>query len=92
MTDRDKVRDSYIVICGQIIGGPGLAFETVYGFDGERFGTREKAVAHGFTLDRADDFNIGVVRGGVLVSLDWMDKAVNTEPSLLAAISKQIGL
>lgn len=85
-------KTEYIVLCGQVVGGNSLAFETVYGFDGERFATRDQAVAHGFSLDRADDFNIGVVKAGALVSLDWMDKAVNTDPALLAAISKQIGL
>jgi hypothetical protein len=63
-----------------------------YGWDGERFSTREAAIAHGFTLDRSDDFNIGVLQDGELVSLDWMDEVVENDPSTLADIEEELGL
>lgn len=63
-----------------------------YGWDGERFDTREAAIKHGFTLDRSDDFNIGVLVDGKLVSLDWMDEAVDDDPDTLAEIGEELGL
>lgn len=79
----------YIVLCGQIVGPP---FECLYGFDGERFFTRKEAIAHGFTLDRSDDFNIGVLKDGSLVSVDWMDKPKDTDPQLMLTIERQLCL
>jgi hypothetical protein len=84
--------DAYIVLCGQIVGGDGCGFELVYNFDGQRFDTRDRAIAHGFTLGRADDFNIGVLLDGALIALDWMDKPMDTHAPYLAEIAKQIGL
>ncbi len=63
-----------------------------YGWDGERFDTRKAAIKHGFTLDRSDDFNIGVLVDGKLTSLDWMDEVVENDPSLLAEIEGELGL
>lgn len=83
--------ETFIVLCGQIVGGNG-PFETVYSFDGERFEDRKKAIDHGFTKGRSDDFNIGVLRDGRLVSLDWMDAPVDTDRAVLDAIELQIGL
>lgn len=82
----------YIVLCGQIVGGGGRPFETVYGFDGERFGDRSMAITHGLRERGSDDFNIGVLEGGKLISLDWMNKPGDTDPNLLAHIAEQIGL
>ena len=83
-------KQQFIVLCGQIVGHK--HFETVYGFDGRRFDDRAAAIGHGFTLHRSDDFNIGVVADGQLVSLDWMEQPVDTDPKLLANIAKQIGI
>jgi hypothetical protein len=80
----------FIVLCGQIVGSE--TFDTVYGFDGTQFHDRDSAIGHGFTLRRSDDFNVGVVDGGKLVSLDWMQEPVDTDPALLAKIAQQIGL
>jgi len=82
----------YIVLCGQIVGGNGAPFETVYGFDGERFGDRKKAIRHGLKARGSDDFNIGVIENGKLVSLDWMDECGETNPAILEPIAEQICL
>ena len=82
----------YIVLCGQIVGGGDRPFETVYGVDGERFRDRESAIRHGLKVRGSDDFNIGVLRDGRLVSLDWMDKSVDTEPDVLGPIAEQLCL
>lgn len=85
-------KTEFIVLCGQIVGDGSTPYRTEYGFDGERFADRAAAIAHGFTMDRSDDFNIGVVTGGKLVSVDWMDEAIDTDPALMAEISEQIFL
>lgn len=82
----------FIVLCGQIVGDGSSPFETVYGFDGKFFDARHAAIDHGFTLGRSDDFNIGVIDGGKLVSVDWMENAVDYDPDLMCKISVQIGL
>jgi len=34
------------------------------------------AISHGFEVAGCDDFNIGVIGDGRLISLDWMEKPV----------------
>ena len=76
----------YIVLCGQVVGsGP---FQTVYNFDGEKFSKREGAKHHGFRIRGSDDFNIGVLKDGKLVSLDWMDNVVDSDPATLAEVAE----
>lgn len=82
----------YIVLCGQVVGGNGQPFEIVYGFDGERFAERKKAIRHGLKVRGSDDFNIGVIRDGKLISLDWMHKVVDDGPDILEPIAEQIDL
>ena len=81
----------YIVLCGQVIGsGP---FTVEYDWDNTQFDDRSKAISHGFEIRGSDDFNIGVVRDGKLVSLDWMnDLMVDSDPDLMSEISESIGL
>lgn len=86
------MKREFIVLCGSVVGATAAGFDTVYGFDGQRFPDRAAAVAHGFTLGRSDDFNIGVIEDGRLVSLDWMDRPVDTVPDVLAPIAAQVGL
>lgn len=83
-------RDSFIVICAQIVGGNHGPFETVYGFDGKVYPTRQDAIRNGFIVRGSDDFNIGVIRDGKVVSLDWMDQVVDDGPEELAAINAQV--
>jgi hypothetical protein len=57
----------------------------------KRFDDREQAIRHGFKQGRSDDFNIGVVKRGKLISIDWMSEPVDTDSALLAGIQEQIG-
>lgn len=57
-----------------------------------RHDTRDEAISHGFNLADSDDFNIGEVEDGRLVSLDWMQKPVGESPETLAQIAELIGL
>lgn len=84
--------DQYIVLCAQVVGGDAGPFRTEYHFDGKRFDGRSAAIDHGFKIRGSDDFNIGVLRAGELVSLDWMSDPVDTEPARMSEIAKQVAL
>jgi len=81
---------SYIVIqqylwCNENGGGIGYTSDCV------EFDKRDKAIKHGFKMQGSDDFNIGVVEAGRLMSFDWMDKPVGESQDVLAAIAGAIG-
>lgn len=88
----ERALTEYIVLCGQIVGNSDCGFETIYGFNGERFATREKAISEGFKIWESDDFNVGVVKDGKLVSLDWMEEKCDDDPTLMAEIAEKICL
>ncbi|ENH3197889.1 antitoxin [Citrobacter braakii] len=85
---------SYIVIqqylwCNENGGG------IEYTSDCVEFDKRDKAIKHGFKMQGSDDFNIGVVEAGRLVSFDWMNKPVGESggsAEVLAQIAEAIGL
>ena len=85
---------SYIVIqqylwCNENGGG------IEYTSDCVEFDKRDKAIKHGFKMQGSDDFNIGVVEAGRLVSFDWMNKPVGKSGEsveALAQIAEAIGL
>lgn len=63
-----------------------------YSWDRSKFDTRKEAIDNGFSIRDSDDFNVGVVEGGALVSLDWMDEVIASEyPEELADIAAEIG-
>lgn len=82
----------YIVLCGQVVGGGARPFVTEYHWDGERFTDRKKAISHGLKTRGSDDFNIGVLRDGSLISLDWMHETVESDPTEMTVIAAQIYL
>ncbi|WP_227136705.1 antitoxin [Kosakonia radicincitans] len=66
-----------------------------YSSDLEEFEDRKAAIRHGFKIAESDDFNIGVIEDGRLVSFDWMEKPVGGEcetPETMAEIAEAIGL
>jgi hypothetical protein len=79
----------YIVLCAQVVGsGP---FQVIYNYDGRRFTDRARAISHGFEIRGSDDFNVGVLKDGRLVSVDWMEQVVDSKPEVLRKIADQIG-
>lgn len=82
----------YTVICAQAVGGNGHPITIGYTCDRRFFDTRAEAIAHGFTKVRSDDFNIGVLHGGDLISLDWMDERVTIDPDKLLQIHSDLSL
>lgn len=82
---------SYIVIirrawCNE--GGHGIEYSS----DLIHYETRNGAISHGFRTVGSDDFNIGVIEDGKLISFDWMDKPVGESEDTLAQIAELIGL
>jgi hypothetical protein len=54
--------------------------------------TRGNAISEGFAAYGSDDFNIAVIEDGRLVSWDWMDEVVETDPSEVRRIAAEVGL
>jgi hypothetical protein len=86
------VADIYVVLTAQVEGNPGTGFGTYHYWDGKHFAAKPDAVSHGFEIRESDDFTIGVVRDGELVSLWWMDDQIGEEPAVLAAITASCDL
>lgn len=84
--------ETFIVLIGHVVGNPDAGFDIVTCWDGRRFSAKPDAVSHGFRLAGSDDFQIGVVRDGRLVSVWWMDRQIDELPEDLAARSREIGL
>lgn len=78
----------FIVIFQQVVWN-GVGFDFNYSWDGQRFATRDKAIAHGFETRGSDDFNVGQVVGRMLVAFSWMDKPLDHD---LAEIAEQLTL
>lgn len=84
--------DRFIVLTRQIVGTSlsDLRCETYW--DGEFYAKRQAAKKAGWKERGSDDFNIGVVRDGRLVSVDWMDEPLGESANELAGIEEEIGL
>lgn len=82
----------WIVIIGSVVGNQGDGFHITHNSDLREFGHKPDVISHGFALARSDDFNVGLVRGGRLESLWWMDKNLSEDAETLAEISREIGL
>lgn len=67
-------RQQYVVITQQVEGSARLGFSTACYSDLKLFDDRDRAIRHGFTLGRSDDFNVGTVQGGRMVAFGWMDQ------------------
>lgn len=63
-----------------------------YSSDYEEFDTRHEAIEHGLKITDSDDFNIGVIEDGRLVSFDWMDKPVGESQETIQEIAKVLDL
>lgn len=86
-----QMSKSFIVIirrawCNE--GGHGIEYSS----DLIHYETRNGAISHGFRTVDSDDFNVGVIEDGKLISFDWMDKPVGESEDTLAQIAELIGL
>jgi hypothetical protein len=86
------VAEIYVVITGQAEGNDRDGFRIAYYWSGQHFATKPEAVSHGFEIRGSDDFNIGLVRNGELVSFWWMDHQIGETAEDLARIGRECGL
>ena len=57
------------------------------------FATAAQAWRDGLrTLNRSDDFNTGVLRGGKLVAILWNQEVVDADPDVVGAIANEVGI
>ncbi len=83
---------TYITVLSSAVGHTPQGFSVDYDWDQRQFATKPEAVSNGFRLRGCDDFNIGVVSKGRLVSLWWMDRQISESAETLAEIGREIGL
>lgn len=82
----------WITVTAQAEGNERDGFRVVHYWDGRKFSHKREAVSNGFTIRGSDDFNVGLVEGGRLVSLWWMEKNLGEDTETLAAIAAEIGV
>ena len=83
--------DCYVTITGHAVGNDRDGFRVYYDWDRRTFTDKAAAIANGFEAVGCDDFNIGVVRKGRLVSIWWMDSQISEEDEALARIGRECG-
>jgi hypothetical protein len=83
---------TYITVIASAVGHEPEGFSVDYDWDHRHFATKPEAVSNGFELRGCDDFNVGIVSDGRLVSLWWMDRQVTETAEVLAEIGREIGL
>jgi hypothetical protein len=86
------VTETFAVIIGRAEGNERDGFRVAWYWDGRSFGDKALAVKRGFELCGSDDFNIGVIEDGRLVSLWWMDHQIDEDATTLAEIGHECGL
>ena len=62
-----------------------------YTSDCVKFDKRDKAIKHGFKMQGSDDFNIGVIENGHLISFDWMANPIDESDESLKEIAEALG-
>lgn len=83
--------EEFIVIVGRAwCNSEGAGID--YSSDLVKHETRGIAVYEGTGQLGSDDFNIGVIRDGKLISLDWMNEVVESDPAIVSEIAEQICL
>lgn len=85
----DYVR--YIVITQRALTIDGTAKLAAFS-DLAEFYTKIEAIDHGEKLVNCDDFNIGVISQGKLVSLDWYNDVVTANRKELDKIAEDLGI
>lgn len=83
---------NYIVVIGRAVGSSDTGFQILYSSDMKKFKNREEALRHGEDITDSDDFNIGILKDGELISLDWGYKVVSSDSETLNKIAEDLGL
>lgn len=96
---RHRKGDQYVVLFGDWItvgtyGQPDYDMVQCWAWLANQrvFNARHNAARAGIQWQGSDDFNIGVLRGGKLVALLWMEEVVDDDPDLMAQIQEDAAL
>lgn len=81
--------DTYSVVTCQYVGNVRYGFSPFYALKAGPFKQRATAWRHGVADLGHDDFNLAVVRDGLLVAMLWDDELVDDDPDVLADVSLQ---
>lgn len=81
--------DTYHVVSSQYVGNTRLGFHREYVLKAGPFSTRATAWRHGIADLGHDDFNLAIVRSGLLVAMLWDDEVVDDDLDTLADVSNQ---
>lgn len=81
--------DTYSVVTCQYVGNARHGFSPFYALKAGPFKQRATAWRHGVAELGHDDFNLAVVRNGLLVAMLWDDELVDDDPDVLADLSLQ---
>ena len=84
--------ETFITIISQAEGNDRDGFRITHYGDGRQFASKAEAVSRGFELAASDDFSVGVVSKGRLVSLWWMDDRIDLTAEDLAEVGRDLGL
>lgn len=84
-----KEGDLYSVVTCQYVGNARDGFVPDYRLQVGPFKSRETAWRHGMSDLGHDDFNLAVVRDGLLVAMLWNDELVDDDKDVLADVSTQ---
>jgi hypothetical protein len=85
--------DAYVLLVSRINGNPESGYTTdTYVPSGVRHESKAVAIREGFIHCGCDDFNVGVIRGGRLAAVLWMDEVVDDEPSEIADRAAALGV
>jgi hypothetical protein len=84
--------ETFVTITSQVVGNDRSGFKVEHYWDGQSFPVKAQAITNGFRLAESDDFNVGVVKAGRLVSLWWMDKWIGETEVSLGEIGQECGL
>lgn len=79
--------DNYVPLCWFLQGEPGCYSNEVV-WAGRIMASRGAAMAHGLKERGDDDFNIAVLRNGLVVAMLWDNEWVDYDDESLEAITK----
>lgn len=81
--------DTYSVVTCQYVGNVRHGFSPFYALMAGPFKRRATAWRHGVADLGHDDFNLAVVRAGLLIAMLWDDEIVDYDSDALADVSLQ---
>lgn len=87
----EAAKKTYFALAADVVGNPSVGLTTVYGSSVKEFPKRAEAISHGFETYSCDDFLIGIMEGGKLVGVAYMDEDRDDGDEIIE-VAKALGL